>query len=778
MNKHKLIRITTVPISLEILLRDQLNFMNQYYDVVGISSDKENLMKVADLQGIKVHHVEMTRKITLLYDLIALWKLYRYFKKEKPFIVHSHTPKAGTLGMIAAKLAGVPHRLHTVAGLPLLEAKGVKRIILNIVEKITYCCATFIYPNSNGLKNIIIQAHFCQTEKLKVIENGSSNGIDTSYFNPVLISDKQKQILRLNLGITKEDFVFIFVGRIVGDKGINELVNAFEIFNNENKSGGHAKLLLVGAFEKKLDSLKPTTFQLFDSNKNIITVGYQNDVRSYFAISDCLVFPSYREGFPNVVLQAGAMGLPCIVTNINGCNEIITNGDNGIIIPVKDEKSIGLAMQKMITDDSFRTHLRQNARKRIVGRFEQSTIWEAILAEYKNLEDAPSIKNIKKKVIRTATVGISLNYLLKGQLAFLQNNYEVIALSSKDEFFTLVGERENVKMIPVMMSRNISIIRDLISFVKLYFIFRKEKPLIVHSITPKAGLLSMAAAYFAKVPIRIHTFTGLIFPTKLGFLKQVLILMDRLLCRFATAVYPEGQGVKTDLIKYGITNKPLKVLANGNVNGINLERFNMNLFSKEHQQSLRNSLGIAPDDFIFIFIGRLVGDKGINELVSAFKLFHNTNNQNIKLLLVGSFESKYDALQTETLQLINTNKNILSVGFQNDVRSYLAISNCLVFPSYREGFPNVVMQAGAMELPSIVTNISGCNEIIVDGENGCIIPVKDIKALYEAMQKIMEDSRFRTHLIQNARPMIASRYEQSVVWESILEEYKRLESNV
>jgi glycosyltransferase involved in cell wall biosynthesis len=381
-------------------------------------------------------------------------------------------------------------------------------------------------------------------------------------------------------------------------------------------------------------------------------------------------------------------------------------------------------------------------------------------------------------VIRVATVGISLNYLLKGQLAFLQNNYEVIAVSSNDEFFTLAGERENVKMIPVMISRNISIIRDLKSFVKLYLLFRKEKPLIVHSITPKAGLLSMAAAYFAKVPIRIHTFTGLIFPTKLGFLKQVLILMDRLLCRFATAVYPEGQGVKKDLIKYGITNKPLKVLANGNVNGIDLEHFNMNLFPKEHQQNLRNSLGIAPDDFVFIFIGRLVGDKGINELVSAFKLFHNTNNQNIKLLLVGSFESKFDALQTETLQLINTNKNILSVGFQNDVRPYLAISNCLVFPSYREGFPNVVIQAGAMGLPSIVTNINGCNEIIIEGENGTIIPVKDPDSLYQAMRKMADDINFRTQLQQNARPMIASRYEQSVVWESILDEYKRLESNV
>ena len=133
---HKLIRITTIPISIEKLLENQLFFMKDYYDVKAISSDKENLERVGKLQEVSVYPVEMTRKITPWQDLKALWKLYRYFKKEQPLIVHTHTPKAGTIGMIASKLAGVPHRLHTVAGLPLLETKGNKRKLLNLVEKI------------------------------------------------------------------------------------------------------------------------------------------------------------------------------------------------------------------------------------------------------------------------------------------------------------------------------------------------------------------------------------------------------------------------------------------------------------------------------------------------------------------------------------------------------------------------------------------------------------------------------------------------------------------
>jgi glycosyltransferase involved in cell wall biosynthesis len=381
--KQKLIRITTIPVSLEKLLENQLRFMKQYYEVIGISSDKPQLIRVGKLQEVSVYHVEMTRKITPWQDLKSVWQLYKYFKKEKPLIVHTHTPKAGTVGMIAAQLAGVPHRLHTIAGLPLLETIGFKRFVLNFVEKITYACATHIYPNSLGLKEIIIQEKFCKSEKLKVIGNGSSNGIDTSYFNPDLFSEAENLKVRITLEIAPDDFVFLFVGRLVADKGINELIAAFQKLSSEMDK---VKLVLVGPFESDLDPLLPETHDEIATNKNIISVGFQKDVRPYFAISDCLVFPSYREGFPNVVMQAGAMGLPSIVTNINGCNEIIIEKENGIIIPVKNSGSVHNAMKEMMENNTLRTHLQQNSRKMIVSRFEQKVVWEAILSEYKSLE--------------------------------------------------------------------------------------------------------------------------------------------------------------------------------------------------------------------------------------------------------------------------------------------------------------------------------------------------------------------------------------------------------
>jgi len=381
--KPKLIRITTVPLSLEKLLENQLRFMQQYYSVIAISADEQRLSKVGQREGVQTFAVELTRQITPVADLKALWKLYRFFKKERPFIVHSHTPKAGTIAMLAAKLAGVPHRLHTVAGLPLLEATGKKRQLLNFVEKTTYHCATAVYPNSHGLKEIIIKQGFCKPAKLKVLGNGSTNGIDTSHFNPDLLTEKENDQLRTELGLSKSDLVFIFVGRLVGDKGINELIAAFKTFNQQHPD---SKLILVGEQEKELDPLLPETCKEIKDNPSILSVGYRSDIRPYLAISHALVFPSYREGFPNVVMQAGAMCLPSIVTDINGCNEIIKDGENGWVIPPKNPDEILAAMLKFVNDKPKIDNLKINSRKKIVELYEQDVIWKAILAEYNSLK--------------------------------------------------------------------------------------------------------------------------------------------------------------------------------------------------------------------------------------------------------------------------------------------------------------------------------------------------------------------------------------------------------
>lgn len=383
----KLIRITTVPLSLKVLLKGQLRFMaSNGFDVKGVSSEGEELREVHENEGIAVEAITMSRKITPFQDLKSLWQMWNFLRKEKPQIVHTHTPKAGIIGMLAARLAGVPHRLHTVAGLPLMEATGTKRKILNFVEKLTYSSATRVYPNSKGLYDFILQNNFIQSNKLKIIANGSSNGIDTAFFSPDQVTEIERVTLREKLNIQPDDFVFVFVGRIVSDKGINELIKAFsELQAVENNEPAGIKLLLVGGLENDLDPLNPETLAEINQNKDIISVGFQRDVRSFFAIADALVFPSYREGFPNVVMQAGAMGLPSIVSDINGCNEIIIEGENGLIIPSKNVEKLKEKMLTLAKDKNLYTKLKGNSRRMIENRYKQSVVWNALLEEYEGL---------------------------------------------------------------------------------------------------------------------------------------------------------------------------------------------------------------------------------------------------------------------------------------------------------------------------------------------------------------------------------------------------------
>lgn len=369
----------------------------------------------------------------------------------------------------------------------------------------------------------------------------------------------------------------------------------------------------------------------------------------------------------------------------------------------------------------------------------------------------------KKKIIRITTVGMSLDSLLKGQLNMLSEHYEVVGVCSPGPELKLVSEREGIRTIGVNMERHIALRQDLKSLRALIRLFRKEKPWMVHSITPKAGLLSMIAAKLCGVPVRIHTFTGLIWPTAEGMRRQLLMFTDKITCACATDIIPEGKGVRHDMMAAHITSKPLHVIGNGNVNGIDLTYFDPAKYPA-HDAST----------FTFVFVGRLVADKGINELMEAFNWLH-TEHKNVRLLLVGPYEQNLDPLNADTLEIIETNEGVTAVGEQKDVRPYYAQADALVFPSYREGFPNVVLEAGAMGLPCIVTDINGCNEIVFDGINGTIIQPRSEQELYEAMLSYVLHPDHVKVMARQARRLIAERFERSMVWRGLLKRYQDME---
>lgn len=360
--------------------------------------------------------------------------------------------------------------------------------------------------------------------------------------------------------------------------------------------------------------------------------------------------------------------------------------------------------------------------------------------------------------MRIAAAPISLDVLLRGQLKFFNNYYEVIAVASPNEIIhRKISEREGVRTVELKIERKISLLEDLKSLIKLYFLFRREKPDIVHSLTPKAGLLSMVAAKAANVPVRIHTFTGLIFPWRKRAVSMLLKTMDRLTCMAATNVIPEGQGIRKELITHSITNKLSAVLANGNINGVDLEYF------KPVPSTFERSFTR------FIFVGRVVRDKGIEELKEAFERLNNA-----ELIIVGPFEQNLNPLNEDCYKWVREGKGVTSVGFKEDIRPYLADADVLVLPSHREGFPNTPLQAGAMGLPTIATDICGCNEIIINGITGLLVEPRNADHLYEAMKLLSENLVLRKEMGLKARVHIAEKFSHWNVWDALLHFYQNV----
>lgn len=352
------------------------------FEVIMVSSPGKEAALAEEQEMCEMITLPMERGVHLFKDFLTLIRLYKLLKELQPDIVHTHTPKAGLLGMLAAMICRVPVRLHTIAGLPWMEHKGLSRFILKQMERVTGFGAHRIYPNSLGLKQFIEDELIVPQRKLKLLGNGSSNGIDCSYFSTAAVTAQQIVDVQQKANLTANGFVWLFVGRLVKDKGITELVNAFEKIKAEFPND---QLWLVGKEEPELDPLPAGISTLIQNDPAIISWGFQKDVRPFFAASSALVFPSYREGFPNVPMQAGAMEKPMILSNINGCNEIVQHGINGILVKPKSSDDLFYAMRLLRRDANLCKELGQNSRKQIVANYSQQTIWKQLHKEYHSL---------------------------------------------------------------------------------------------------------------------------------------------------------------------------------------------------------------------------------------------------------------------------------------------------------------------------------------------------------------------------------------------------------
>ncbi|WP_205736728.1 glycosyltransferase family 4 protein [Acidovorax cavernicola] len=375
------------------------------------------------------------------------------------------------------------------------------------------------------------------------------------------------------------------------------------------------------------------------------------------------------------------------------------------------------------------------------------------------------------KILIVTTVPETMLTILKGQPEYLSRFFQIVLASGEEVGRNEVVAQEKLETCLVPMVRGIHPVRDAVSIFRMAALIFKVRPSLIHSYTPKAGLVSMLAGWICRTPRRVHTFTGLIFPTTRGFKRLLLIFVDRLICACATHIVPEGNGVKRDLEAFKITAKSLSVIGHGNIAGVDTEYFSpLKLDVSARGERLRRELKIPDSSRVFCFVGRLNKDKGIGELVSAFIKLPS----DARLILVGALD-KTAPVDNKTLGEIELHPRIHLLGFLKDIRPALFIADLLVLPSYREGFPNVVLQAGAMNLPVIATNINGCNEIVEPGFNGWLVPAKNPQALNLAMQESLSMSRFDLKKMgERARARVQDRFERSDHWGRMVHFYRSL----
>ena len=371
-----------MPISLQYLLKGQMAFMKQNgFEVTAISSNGTEINDIISTEGCTHYVIPFTRKITPILDLWCLLKLVKLLIKIKPHVVHSHTPKAGIIGMLASFICRVPIRFHTIAGAPWFVEKGLKKALLKTIEKITIFCSTKTFVNSFSLLESLNTENIL-SNKLSVIGNGTSNGINCNYYSSTNIIQSEIFKLKQEAKANLTTYIWIFIGRLVKDKGVEELISAFCKLVNTYPDN---QLWLIGEEEPHLDPLSDECKRAIQYHQKVKHWGFRQDVRPFLAASNTLVFPSYREGFPNVPMQASLMGCNLILSNINGCNEIVQHLKTGLLVKPENQDDLFEKMEFAYQNDKLMLEYAKHAKDDIIRKYNQIDVWKNILCEYNKM---------------------------------------------------------------------------------------------------------------------------------------------------------------------------------------------------------------------------------------------------------------------------------------------------------------------------------------------------------------------------------------------------------
>lgn len=374
-NNKKVLHVITISFVIKHFFGNQFKYLesktdNRYYLACTPSEELALWQSEYNYQQVPI---EITRSISPFRDIIAIYQLIRFIKQEKIDVVVAHTPKGGLVGMIAAFICNIHERIYFRHGIAYETSKGLKKMLLKNIERVSGYLATKVVNVSKGVESFAIKDRLNPLRKNLILKKGTCNGIDAlTRFNPQTYSENAASDLKNKLNINDEDFVIGYVGRLVHDKGIDELLEAWQ----KLRVNSNMKLLLVGPFEDK-DAVSDLTRERILSDPKVIFTDYVPDSALYFRLMNVFVLATYREGFPTVSLEASSMELPVIITRATGCEEAIIENETGIFVENHAE-SIENAVNKYFLDNSLCEKHGTTGRKFVLEYFEQSIIWDTI----------------------------------------------------------------------------------------------------------------------------------------------------------------------------------------------------------------------------------------------------------------------------------------------------------------------------------------------------------------------------------------------------------------
>jgi glycosyltransferase involved in cell wall biosynthesis len=699
----------------------------------------------SDAGSAKIFAFNLCLKNILKFPIV-LWQLRSFLKDNKPDVVICHNTNSALLPLFSALWAGISARVYFNHGVPFVGYKGLSRWGFKLLEYGTLWLATRALTVSRDMLNLL--RPIASDTKVSLISAGSACGIELKDYSrdPGGKIDWCKKY-----GLNVEDLIVLFVGRPVKRKGFDFSIRLFL----DCIPDAHLKLVVCGA---TYEDVRRTIHEV---PQNIIPLGFINNLAEVMSYADMLILPSRHEGLSYVALEAQASGLTVVANDIPGLRCAVEHEVNGFLVPPNDPKHyINIIRQGGLNRKSF-CQVRQRATID-VKRFSR----DVFMADYARFLN--KIRNVKT-ICFVATTPFAVNVFLKDHLLGLAKNYKVVLCVNLGAFRLSNEIAEKVTVIDLAIQRKVSIYQDIKTLIRLTRIIVTNSPSVVHTLTPKAGLLGMLAARISGVPTRCHTFTGQVWVTKALLSRYLLKKLDRFIATIASHVFVDSDSQRNLLYREKIAKDgTVDMLGNGSMSGVDLTRFQPDANIRREK---RREVGSSDEACVYLFMGRLTRDKGILDLLAAFKeIAFETSN--VELWIVGPDEEN---LKTDFENgLTNGDLTIRWFGHTSNPQVMMASADILLLPSYREGFGSVIIEAAACEVPAIAYRIDGVVDAIEDGRTGILVDVGDVRLFACAMKRLAIDESFRARLGRQARFRAQQQFNSELVAAAGIDFYRKV----